>query len=116
MKCYVQRVIRIYVLRIIHFGHHGAKFYDILETDTARSKPACQTEQMSADVINLRRLSHTHFPHEHTAIRDQPDQIAFFQTATGFPYRSSANTEHLGQCALVNAISRLQFSSDDHPL
>jgi hypothetical protein len=61
-------------------------------------------------------LSHTHFPHEHTAIGNHRDQIAFFQTPARFPYRSSADAEHLGQRALVNAISYLQFSPNDHPL
>src|SRR5712664_1044957 len=68
------------------------------------------------DVAELRGLSHTHFPNEYTAIRNNPHQVALFKASARFAYRSSTNAQHLGERAFVNSISRLQFSPDDHSL
>src|ERR1700692_1687283 len=76
---------------------------------------ASQPEQMSAHVINLRGLSYAHFPDEHTAIRDYPDQITFLQTPARLANRAAADIQHLRQLAFVNAITRLQFSANYHP-
>src|SRR6266566_155092 len=116
MESYVQGVIRINILRFLHFSHHRAKLRNVSQTDTACGKPACQAEQMSAHVINLRGLGHTHFPNEHTTIRNNPHQVALFKASARFAYRSSTNAQHLGERAFVNSISRLQFSPDDHSL
>src|ERR1700722_7162914 len=92
MEIHVQGEIGIDILSILHFGHIGTKFGNFSQTNALCSQPAGQAKQMGAYVINLCRLSHTHFPHEYTAIRDHLDQVAFLQTATSLPDRSPANT------------------------
>src|ERR1700730_6957850 len=116
MECHVQWVICVDILRFLHFGHQGTKLSNIAQTDTACSQPTCQAKEMCAHVINLRGLSHVHFPDKHAAIRDNPYQIAFFKTAACFANRSAADIQHLRQFALVNSVSCLQFSADNHPL
>src|SRR5258706_16092683 len=89
MESHVQGVVRINISCLLHLGHHGAKLRNVLQTDTAGGKASCQAEQMSAHVVNLRGLRHTHFPDEHTAIRNHSYQVAFLQTSARFAYRSS---------------------------
>src|SRR6266436_2232142 len=84
-------IIRINIFCFLHLGHHGTELRNVSQTDTAGGKTSCQSKQMSAHVINLRSLRHIHFPDEHTAIRNHPDEVALFKTSARFAYRSAAN-------------------------
>src|ERR1700693_429684 len=107
MKSYVQGIIHVDIFGFLHSCYHRAKFCNISIADSTCSKPSGETEEARANFIDICCLIHAHLSNKNAAIGHESDQVALFQTSTGFSNWSTTDVEHLRQGALIYSIARL---------